>query len=200
MKRRIALASVAITTIGGLLLASSARAGTSTVNHTRGGTITISGLTLSYTFGCVNVTDINDDTGPDAWFSPMWDFKVVENGQTAWKYVRLNYLLRHFEETGSYNPSTGKWQIDHLVYQRHGIGPSNSVWNPDKVVADLIGDGETEIDGNTMYGLGSAVGFQFEASKDGTNWKPLAGAYAWENGSVTLNKPAMFSCDYRPYP
>ena len=83
MKHKVALAIVATASGAALLLNSpaSASTSTSTVSHTRSGSITTSGLTVTYKHGCVNITDKTDQFGPEIWYSPMWDFKVVENGQ-----------------------------------------------------------------------------------------------------------------------
>src|SRR5437764_11067501 len=103
MKHTRTLTITALATVAGMFLASPAVASTTDVSHTRSGNATESGLTVYYRYGCVNITDKTDSNGPQAYYSPTWDFKVVETGQTAWQYVRVGYLWRQFDETWYYN-------------------------------------------------------------------------------------------------
>jgi hypothetical protein len=206
MRHRIGFAATALAAIGALLLTSSANASTSGVSHYKTGDKTVSGLTVYWKFGCTDVVDKHDADGNQAiFYRPSWDFKVVEHGQTSWKYVRLGYMWFIQEETWYYNVARGVWDLDAPPwYQVFNIESAKSTKDPVKVVGPSIEasfeGGELFMltdHGKTMWSEG-ATGLQFEASKDGKNWTPLAGAYGWEGG--TLRSPTMFGCAYRPYP
>jgi hypothetical protein len=123
----------------------------------------------------------------------MWDFKVVESGQTAWQHVRFAYLWRQFDETWYYNVATGVWDIDAPAwYQVHNIKSANAVWDPSKVVGPYSHGPDGIVQGDEI-----SVGMQFEASKDGVHWKPLLGAYAWENVGISVNSPTQIFCAHR---